>query len=310
MLEPTVIDLRLLQFAGAMILFGSSLFLLYALPKVGVGSGAELPWPRRLLAVAAGVVLVSSLVGLIAQTSVLAGSVREGLQPASLSAVITTMSMGPSTIVRAGCATLALVVLAVARPGRTVWWVCVGLGAAISASFAWMGHGAATEGAPGLLHLIADILHTLAAGVWIGALVAFLLLLRRRAPSAELDQVLHRALDGFSGVGSALVAVLVASGLVNGWFLVGPTRIAGLWTTPYGQLLSLKLALFAGMLVLAAANRFRLTPALGSAIGAEGDSTGEALRKLRRSVVLETALAFLVLGLVAWLGRLVPVSAQ
>ena len=310
MLEPAVIALRLLQFAGAVVLFGSSLFLLYALPRAGVGSASQLNWPRPLLAWAAGGVLITSLLGLLAHTAILAGSVAEGLKLESLSAVMTTMSMGPSTAVRASTAAFALFLLAWRHPDRASWWACSGAGAMICASFAWMGHGAATEGTVGLLHLAADILHTLAAGVWIGALVAFFLLLRPRAPSKELDAVLHKALHGFSGVGSVLVAVLVASGIVNSWFLVGPSRIAGLWTTPYGQLLTLKLALFAGMLVLAAANRFRLTPTLGATMAGDGCPSGEALAALRRSVMLETALAFLVLGLVAWLGTLAPVSAQ
>jgi len=309
-LGPAVIVLRLLQFAGAMVLFGSSLFLLYALPRVGVGSAHHLDWPRRLLASAAGGVLIASLLGLLAHTAILAGSVAEGLKLESLSAVMTTMSMGPSTAVRASAAALALVILIARRPDSKSWWACAGAGAVISASFAWMGHGAATEGPTGLLHLAGDILHTLAAGVWIGALVAFLFLLRPRAPSPELDAVLHKALHGFSGVGSALVGVLVASGLVNSWFLVGPSRIVSLWTTPYGQLLSLKLALFGGMLLLAAANRFRLTPALGAATTGDSSSSAKALAALRRSLILETALAVLVLGLVAWLGTLAPVSAQ
>lgn len=310
MLEPAVVVLRLLQFAGAMVLFGSSLFLLYALPKAGVGSAPQLSWPRPLLAWAAGGVLLTSVLGLLAHTSILAGSVAEGLKLESLSAVMTTMSMGPSTAVRAGAGALALIFLTLRGRDRAIWWACAGAGALTSASFAWMGHGAATEGTVGLLHLAADILHTLAAGVWIGALVAFFFLLRPRAPSAERDAVLHKALHGFSGVGSALVAVLVTSGLVNSWFLVGASRIAGLLTMPYGQLLTLKLALFAGMLVLAAANRFRLTPALGATLADDGRSSGEALATLRRSVLRETALAFLVLGLVAWLGTLAPVSAQ
>ena len=307
MLEPAVVVLRLLEFAGAMVLFGSSLFLLYALPQAGVGSGAELSWPRRVLAWAAGVVLVASVLGLLAHTSILAGSISEGMTTSSLSAVMTTMSMGPSTLIRASAAVLALGLLT-RRVERATWWLCAGLGAVINASFAWMGHGAATEGAPGLLHLGADILHTLAAGVWIGALVGFFLLLRPRAPSVDLDRILHKALHGFSGVGAGLVAVLVASGLVNSWFLVGPTHVSGLWSTPYGQLLSLKLAVFAGMLALAAANRFRLTPALGSAIDG-GQASRQALDALRRSLLLETALSLLVLGLVAWLGTLTPVSA-
>jgi putative copper resistance protein D len=120
-LEPAVIVLRLLQFAGATVLFGSSLFLLYALPHEGIGSGAKLNWPRPLLAWAAGGVLVASVVGLLAQTSILAGSIGEGMKPASLSAVITTMSMGPSTLVRAGAAALALLVLAVGGRGRGTW---------------------------------------------------------------------------------------------------------------------------------------------------------------------------------------------
>ena len=294
-----------------MVLFGSSLFLLYALPQQGIGSGAELGWPRKVLAWAAGFVLAASVVGLLAHTSILAGSIREGMTAASLSAVMTTMSMGPSTVIRAGAAALALVVLA-RRVSRATWQLCAGLGAFISASFAWMGHGAATEGAPGLLHLSADILHTLAAGAWIGALLGFFLLLRPRAPSVDLDRVLYRALHGFSGVGSGLVGVLVATGLVSSWFLVGPTRISGLWTTPYGQLLSVKLILFVSMLALAAVNRLRLTPALGAAIDggpSSGQASGYPLDALRHSLLIETALSILVLGLVAWLGTLAPVSA-
>lgn len=309
MLDSAVVLLRLAQYTGATILFGSSLFLVYALPDAGAGSGAQLGWPRRLLAWGAAGLLLATGLGLLAHTAVLAGSIREGLQPASISAVITTMSMGPSSLVRAGAAAMALAVLALTRPSRTLWRICAGLGAVVCASFAWMGHGAATEGIAGLVHLAADILHALAAGAWVGALAIFVGLLRRAADDLNLDRVLHKALHRFSGVGSALVATLVATGLVNSWFLVGPTRLSGLWTTAYGQLLSLKLALFAGMLALAAANRFRLTPALGLALdGAQ--SPGPALQALRRSLVWESALALAVLGLVAWLGTLAPVSAQ
>lgn len=310
MLEPAVVLLRLLQFAGAMVLFGSSLFVLYGLPRSGPSSGAELGWPRRLLAWAAIAVVAGSLAGLLAQTSILAGSVREGMTLSSLSAVITTMALGPSTLVRAGAAAIAFAVVTFIVPGRTAWWATAGLGSVTCASFAWMGHGTAAEGAPRLLHLSADILHVLAAAGWIGALVAFFGLLRPGPPSPARDRALHQALQGFSGVGSALVAVLVATGLVNSWFLVGPNRISGLWTTPYGQLLSLKLALFVGMLALAAANRFRLTPALGAAIDGRAASNDVELSNLRRSLRFETLLGCLVLGLVAWLGTLAPASAQ
>jgi putative copper resistance protein D len=220
------------------------------------------------------------------------------------------MGLGRSALVRAAAAGLALVLLLLRPADRTTLSLSAVLGAVVCASFAWMGHGAATEGAGASVHLAADMLHALAAGIWIGALVAFgFLLFGRNGHTAESNAVLHKALHGFSGIGSGLVAVLVATGLINSWFLVGPTRIAGLWTTPYGLLLSLKLALFIGMLALAAANRFRLTPALGTALDVPGEQK-VALGALRRSLVVETGLAFAVLGLVAWFGMLAPVSAQ
>jgi copper resistance protein D len=46
--------------------------------------------------------------------------------------------------------------------------------------------------------------------------------------------------------------VLIASGLINSWYLVG--AFAALLGTLYGRLLLVKLSLFFGMLVLAAAN--------------------------------------------------------
>jgi len=309
-LEPAVIALRLAQFAGAMILFGSSLFALYALPIQAGRSGAELRWLRPLLSWSAAGLLIASFLALVAQTSMLAGSLSEGLKPSSLSAVVTTMGLGRSALVRAAAAGLALLLLVLRPADRRTLGLTACLGAVVCASFAWMGHGAATEGPGASLHLAADVLHALAAGVWVGALVAFgFLLFRRGVHSTDSNAVLHKALHGFSGIGSGLVAVLVGTGLVNGWFLVGPTRLAGLWTTPYGLLLSLKLALFVGMLALAAANRFRLTPALGAALDRAGDPT-EALSALRRSLLVETGLAFAVLGLVAWFGMLAPVSAQ
>lgn len=306
MLEPAVIILRLGQYVGAMILFGSSLFSLYALPRTEFAATEVFRWLRPLLAWSAAGLLIACLLGLLAQTSVLAGSLSEGLKLSSLSAVVTSMGFGRSAVIRAVGAGLALMLLILRRPDRATLVVCASLGAVVCGSLAWMGHGASTEGAGGLLHLGADIFHALAAGVWIGALASFLFLLKRRpGDNAELDHTRHKALHGFSGIGSAVVAVLVATGLINSWFLVGPTRISGLWTTPYGQLLSLKLVVFVGMLGLAALNRFRLTPALGKALGRTAP-----LAELRRSVIIESSMAFAVLALLAWFGMLAPVAAQ
>lgn len=291
---------------GAMILFGSSLFFLYALPKTGPGSAVALRWPRPLLMTSAASVLGACVLGFLAQTAVLAGSLQDALQPDALTAAATGMSFGRSSIARALVAVLFLVTFPLLRSPRAAWWHAALAGGLICASFAWMGHGAATKGAIMLVHLASDILHTLAAGVWIGALVAFLLLLITDHRHGETERrALHSALHGFSGVGSALVAVLVATGLVNGWFVVGLAGLPRMLTTPYGQLLTVKLLLFLVMLGLAAANRFHLTPALDGALRSSSQ-TPQAIAALRRSLAWETGISIAVLGLVAWFGALAP----
>lgn len=309
MLEPAVVTLRLMQYAGAMVLMGSSLFFLYALPSSGPGSAAEAPWARRLLASAGALLALATLLWIGAQASVLAGSMAEGLKPEALTAVVTSMDLGKAAVVRTGVALLATILVLMLKPARPSWIAAAVLGTVGTATFAWMGHGAATEGPGGMIHLAADILHSWAGAVWIGALVAFALLLRTRSPTLAGLIALHRALHGFSGVGTLLVAILVASGLVNSWFLVEPDRITSLWTTPYGRLLSLKLLLFMAMLGLATANRFRLTPALARGLN-EPSRQGEALAGLRRSIALETAAALGVVVLVAWFGTLAPPASM
>ena len=125
------------------------------------------------------------------------------------------------------------------------------------------------------------------------------------------SEIQHLGIDGhgFSGVGTASVAVLVLSGLVNSWFMVGPDRLSGLFTTTYGLLLTGKLVIFALMLVLAAANRFHLTPDLGSALD-DPEDLRVAVGRLKRSLVMETLLALALLGTVAIMGTLAPVSAM
>ena len=302
MLETAVIGLRLVQYAGAATLFGAPLVLLQG-PQGGGASGA-----RTLLAWAAGGLALSALAGLLAQTCVMAGSVAEGLKPDAIIAVITTMALGPSSLVRAAGGLAALALLVLGAPGRRTWQAVALAGALACASFAWMGHGASTEGPGHLIHLAGDILHALAAGLWLGALAAFLMMARPetlQTPAAR--EALHGALHRFAGAGSAAVAALIATGLVNSWFLIGPTHLAGLMTTTYGWLLLAKLGLFALMLVLATANRFRLTPGLGAGL-ADPAKLPEALAGLRLSLALEALAGLAVLGLVAWLGTLAPVA--
>ena len=55
------------------------------------------------------------------------------------------------------------------------------IAAAYLAALAWSGHAAAGDGFDGDIEIVADVVHLLAAGAWLGALPAFVFLLRARA---------------------------------------------------------------------------------------------------------------------------------
>jgi putative copper resistance protein D len=292
-MDAAVIAARFVQFAAVALLFGGAAFLVY-----GLNGAPAQSWRRGLFLACAGTAMVAALVSLSAQTAVMAGDPGAAFDPGLLTSVVAGSVFGQAVLVRFAAAGLALLAL-LARPSP--WRVTTVLGGVALASFAWSGHGAAQDGVAGLVHAGADVIHLLAAGVWLGALgvLAIQLAVARTVAQAR---ALHTALAGFAGVGSAAVALILASGLANAWFLVGPSRIARMGETPYGVLLLVKIALFAVMVALAALNRLRLTP--GLAVG----RPSPAVATLRRSIGLETALGLGVLAVVAVLGTLAPVS--
>lgn len=184
---------------------------------------------------------------------------------------------------------------------HVAWRVAVVLSALAVATIAWTGH-ARNGVVAGPVHLLGDMLHLIAAGVWIGALVWLFLLLTpyTRAPRRAIEH----ALAGFSGIGPSVVATLIITGILNSLFLIGPQSALSLWRKAYGLTLLIKLALFGLMFALAAVNRYRLTPRL--AMAADGGSSEQALRAFKGTIAAETALAVLVLAAVALLGVLPP----
>jgi putative copper resistance protein D len=304
--EVVGIAARLAQFAAAMILLGAPFFFL----RTFRGAGGPAPsWTRAWLWGSVALLLAGGLASAMAQTAMMFGESAAAFRAGDVVSVLLDTQVGRGLAVRLALGLAFAVLLASRRSDRATWAGGVGLGALIAASFAWTGHGAATEGPGGTVHLVSDIIHTLAAAVWLGALVPLLVLVlraRRAAASPDERWLAHDGLEGFSGVGTIVVALLVVTGVVNSWFLVGPANIFALPSSLYGQLLLAKLALFVLMLALAAANRFRLTPALQRGLDSTPDA---ALAALRRSLFIETLAGLLVLGAVSVLGTLAPVSA-
>jgi putative copper resistance protein D len=163
------------------------------------------------------------------------------------------------------------------------------------------------SGGAGAIHLGADLLHLWTAGIWFGALAPLgLLILRARSSRLPDDAAAARyGLERFSRIGTAVVAALVLTGVINSAFLIGASNWRSLFAPGYGAVLLLKLGLFALMMMLAAGNRFWLTPKLRHALG-EGRSTAAAVQTLSISLCLEIGLAVLLLATVGLLGTLPP----
>jgi putative copper resistance protein D len=185
-----------------------------------------------------------------------------------------------------------------------VRWLALGSALGFIAVISWTGHAGSAPGELGNLHLAADALHLIAAAAWVGALVPLALLLAagRRNQGFVWASLTRDAAQGFSTLGIVSVGTLLVTGIVNAWILVG--SIHALIVTGYGQLLVLKLVVFAIMLGFAAINRFWLTPRLG--FSPDNEPQLEALRQLARNSVAEIALGLTIFAIVGVLGTLHP----
>ena len=292
MLDLSNALLRYTQDLACLGLFGLAAFGLYS------PAALALLRARRLAIAGALIGVVATLLATAAMTAGMAGSARAAVDPQALRGMVAGTGVGLAAAVRV-VALLLTLALAIGRRERFL----AGPAAVAVATLAWGGHAASGMGARGMLHLAVDSLHLLAAGIWVGALLVFVQL--SWVEEARDAPEVHESLAQFAGIGSAVVAVLVATGIFN----VGETRgwpsLFHLFDNLWGRLLAAKLALFATMLGLAALNRFRLAPGL---LESDIATRGVALNALRRSLVLENAVALLVLALVAWLGGLDPTA--
>lgn len=286
MAELINIVLRFALYVDVLLLFGLALFALYS-------ADSALRF-RPMLRGMALIAALLSVAGLLSMTRAMSGETAFAALWPHLQMMLRETDVGLAWAIRM----IALTVLLI-RPGA--WLASISGGVAL-ASLAWSGHGAMDEGALRFWHFLSDILHLLAAGAWLGAMLALLLMARGRVDAARL-RLLIAAVKRFEWVGAAIVLTLTITGVMNYLFIVGPTLNDVLLST-YGVLLIIKVLLFAVMLLLAALNRFHLGPALKQALR-DADPT-LAVNALRRSVILELALALLIVALVAWLGTLSP----
>jgi putative copper resistance protein D len=302
-----LMSIRFALFAVLMLIAGLAAFPLHALelgerqdPELGSIISRPLPW----LCAAA---LFLSLMGMAVLTASMQGVGIFAIDPAMVITLVSETDVGVAWLVRMAALLVAAVVAFRIARNPVAPTMIAAAGAVALATLVWSGHAGASEGTAGRIHRASDALHLIAAAIWLGAIAGFLLMLRPGEPVAKARLAMTaRSLDRFAPVGTLCVLLIATTGLVNGQMIVGAANIGRSIASPYGQLLAIKLVLFAAMLALAAANRWRLTPALRRAFDEPDTDPARAARAMRRSLVLEALAGLAILALVAWFGMLEP----
>lgn len=209
---------------------------------------------------------------------------------------------------------LARALQADARASRAEAAVAGALGVGIVWTFSGAGHSGTTS--PAWLSVVLDMSHLTAMATWLGGLLVLVAAVLPRREPAELRAVL----PVFSTAAFVSMVVLAGSGTYAAWRGIG--TVHAIFTTTYGLLVVGKIVLFLGLITLGNWSRLlvrnRMRPTLAYAItdatlaaagpdsDPDDDETDEetdddpvATERLRRSVLVETAVALLVLALTA-----------
>jgi copper resistance protein D len=302
-IDAPMVAARAAHFAATAMMTGVMIFRCTVLVPALRSSSQALSIEQQL-GIVTWLALVASIVSGLAWFILVAASmsglsVGEAIAPETLSTVLTATQFG---LVMQARLVLVVVLAVCLVGGRAVALRRLGLAAALGfvGAIAWTGHAGSTAGKEGALHLAADVLHLWAASAWTGGLLALLLLLvalpHKTGPVALRTDVIRR----FSVLGMISVGILITSGAIQTWILVG--SIQAMAVTAYGRLLTAKIIVFAAMLALAMINRIWLTPRLATS------AAGHASAMLTCTAATELVLALVVLALVGELGTQHPAA--
>ncbi len=185
----------------------------------------------------------------------------------------------------------AFAVVAAARPRwRTALWAAGAAAAGAMLVRATGSHAAAAQ--PAWTQEGLQWVHLLAVGAWIGGVALLLLLLRElRGHLAPVDEARR-----FSNVALVAVGVVVLTGSLRAIHELGGLReLAHVFSSSYGTVLTIKVAIAVGLIALGAVNRQRSIPRLA-----------DDPRPLRRVASIEVVAAVGVLALTGTLTGLSP----
>jgi len=279
--------------AAGLVLFAG--WLLPALPRLDI-------LRRRLRRIAWTAASVAALAGLVQLP--LSGAYQQGLGFAGLlEASAWSGAEGRELLALAmlvgGLAVAVTPLGAAPLAGRARTVATAGAVVAI-ASPSVIGHSRAY--APQLLVVATDVLHVAVGAVWLGGLAGLALSL---PALAGRSRAAAETLARFSGLAAGMLTLLVASGSLMAWRIIGSWD--DLFGTTYGRLLIVKVMIAALAVAIAAWNRFALLPRIIGA--ADRPERLDAVSEIRRVVAAEASVLVAVLLVTGFLVNQPPRQA-
>jgi putative copper export protein len=242
---------------------------------------------RRVLIAGMILTLLAIPAFLIIQTSSIAGRV----DLTSLWLTLTATRLGLALAARTLIAVVLLAVLVFRKPAERSSIAAFVLGGGMLLTFALSGH--ASVGSTPLLPIALDWLHLVATAVWIGGLIAFVLVLP--LPTALLGPTIAR----FSSMALACVIILTASGIYAATLRL--TAVSDLWLSDYGRTLSVKLILFGITIAFGAYHLLIVRPHTLTRIAQAATMLIDWQRRFQVSLRAEALVAILIVGTVGLL---------
>lgn len=177
----------------------------------------------------------------------------------------------------------------------------IGFGAIYLLLIALTSHNAASPSDIRWFAIGTDLIHVIAATIWVGG-IAYLLaasIISARIPDVHAPSVVLKFASRFAPLAIFATTILVASGIVSSLMQV---TIPEALNTPYGRVLGAKILLLVLLIALAVRNNRSVAK---SPIDEQTEDTATA-NSLRRFVTIELGVAFAVLLATAGLASLEP----
>lgn len=293
--SPGYVVIRWLQFVALVALLGGFAFW-HAVLRILRRRDDNIPYlhamhgrVERIAMIAAFALMLLSLLRLIAQSYAMHGPGESVF--AAMAPMISGTTWGLGWMLQLVGSSVAAGGLWMTRINRKAGWGVATLGAiAIAFSPALSGHAASAPERTSLA-IVADAIHVIGAGGWLGSLLFVLLVGIPSALRLEDDQkssAVARLVNAFSPTALVFAGATVATGATAAWLHIGSVR--GLFETSYGFTLIAKLSVLAVVAATGAYNWLRVKPALDRPDGA---------KLLGRTATVELAVALLVLAVTA-----------